>query len=94
VRAGCLAIVALLTADCASIVRPAEIARDRAIEIARGQVRWAPFESAAVKTQASGRTVWRVTLKGRLPGQPPELFETAVVDIDAASGAVVRIAKT
>ena len=90
----CLAIVALLTAGCASAARPAEISRDRAITIARAQVRWVPSESAAVRAQASGRKIWRVTLKGRLPGQPPELFETAVVDIDAVSGAVVRIAKT
>ena len=89
----CLAIVAL-TAGCASAARPAEITHDRAVTIARAQVRWVPFESAAVNAHASGRKIWRVTLKGRLPGQPPELFETAVVDIDAVSGAVVRIAKT
>ena len=89
----CLAIVAL-TVGCASAARPAEITRNGAITIARAQVRWVPFESAAVSAQASGRKIWRVTLKGRLPGQPPELFETAVIDIDAVSGAVVRIAKT
>lgn len=94
VRTGCLAIVALLTAGCASAARPAEVTRERAIEIARAQVRWTPFESAAAKARTSGRSVWRVTLKGRLPGQPPELFETAVVEVDAVSGAVVSLSKT
>ena len=88
-----LAFVALLTAACATAARPVELPRDRAIETARAQVRWSPFETTAVRTRAAGRSIWRVTLKGRLPGQPPELFETAVVEIDAVTGAVVRIAK-
>lgn len=91
---GRLAIVALLTAACASAARPVEIAHPQAIEIARAQVRWVPVDTAAVRARASGRSIWRVTMKGRLPGQPPELFETAVVEIDAVSGAVIRIAKT
>lgn len=90
----CLAVAALLITNCASAARPAEITRERAIEIARSHVRWEPFESTAVPARTSGRSVWRVTLKGRLRGQPPPLFETAVIEIDAATGAVVRIEKT
>lgn len=89
-----LAFVALLLAGCATAARPGEIARDRAIEIGRAQVRWVPFESTAVKARVAGRSIWRVTMKGRLPGQPPELFETSIVEIDALTGAIVRIAKT
>ena len=80
--------------SCASGSAAKEITRDRAIVIARAQVRWQPFESVAVKAASSGRPVWRVTLKGRLPDQPPLLFETAVVEIDAVTGAIVSIAKT
>lgn len=89
-----LALVALLVAGCATAARPGEIARDRAIAIARAQVRWEPFESMAVRARVAGRSIWRVTLKGRLPGQPAELFETSIVEIDAATGVIVRIAKT
>jgi hypothetical protein len=90
------AAVALLLAalGCASAAPPAGITRDRAITIAETQVKWTPSDVAAVRATASGRHVWRVTLKGRLPGQPPLLFETAIVDVDARTGEVVSVSKT
>jgi len=93
-RAAQAPLVLVLALSCASAPASHEITRDRAIAIARAQVRWSPFESVAVKTASSGKRVWRVTLKGRLPDQPPLLFETAVVEIDAVTGTIVSIAKT
>ena len=84
----------VLTLGCASAPRPAEVTRDRAVALARAQVSFEPFEIKARRTRTNGRAVWRVELKGRLPGQPPLLFETAVVEIDAVSGGVVSIART
>ncbi len=86
--------LAVTAAACASSAPRAEIARPRAIEIARAQVRWEPFDVQARRLTSGGRPIWRVTLKGRLPGQPPLLFETAIVEVDARSGAVVSVAKT
>ena len=88
------ALVLALAWSCASGPTARDITRDRAITIARGQVRWQPFESVAVKAAASGRRIWRVTLKGRLPDQPPLLFETAIVEIDAITGAILSVART
>jgi hypothetical protein len=34
------------------------------------------------------------SFRGRLPGQPPGLFETMIVEVDALSGNVVSIART
>jgi len=71
-----------------------EISRDKAIEIARQQVSFQPDNIDAERTTSNARAVWRVTLKGRLPGQPPGLFETAIVEIDRVSSAVVSVART
>jgi hypothetical protein len=92
----CAAVALLLAAamGCASAAPPTGITRDRAIKIAVTQVKWTPSDVAAVRVTASGRRVWRVTLKGRLPGQPPLLFETAIVDLDARTGEVVSVSKT
>ena len=71
----------------------AEITKDRAIEIAREQVKFQADSVEAVRTTSDNRPVWRVTLRGRLPGQPPGLFETAIVDVDRRNGEVVSIAR-
>ena len=72
----------------------AEVTRERAIEIARKQISFQPDNIDAERTTANQRPVWRVTMRGRLPGQPPGLFETAVVTIDRSSGEVISIART
>jgi hypothetical protein len=89
-----LIVIGLLAIACAHPPRTTEITRDRAIALARTQVKFEPFEVKARRTRTHGRAVWRVELKGRFPGQPPMLFETAVVEIDAVSGGVVSVAKT
>jgi len=57
-------------------------------------VSFTPDTTDAELTTASGVRVWRVTFRGRLPGQPPGLFETAIVDVDARSGTVVSVGRT
>lgn len=71
-----------------------QISRERAIAIAREDVSFRPDSVAARLLTSKERTVWRVTFQGRLPGQPPGLFETLIVDIDAHSGDVVSISRT
>jgi hypothetical protein len=73
---------------------PTEIGRDRAIEIARPHVSFTPDTVEAVRTTSDSRAVWRVTFRGRLPGQPPGLFETAVIAVDRVTGEIVSIAQT
>lgn len=91
----CVLIALLLAAiGCASAAPRSGITRERAITIATGQVKWTPFDVAADRLTSNGRQRWRVTLKGRLPGQPSLLFETAIVELDAGTGAVLSIAKT
>jgi len=88
-----VATVFALAVACAG-PSEAEISRDRAIEIARQQIRFQPDSTEAERTTSNGRPVWRVTFRGRLPGQPPGLFETAIVDVDRSNGEIVRIART
>jgi hypothetical protein len=89
----CAAIAALLGAACTHAA-VGGITRERAIEIARSQVTFAVASVDAAAASVRGRPVWRVTLRGRLPGQPPELFETRIVEIDRRSGAVISVART
>jgi uncharacterized membrane protein YkoI len=88
------AVLLLLAMACVSSAPRAGISRDRAIAIATAQVKWTPFDVAVRRATSNGRRIWRVNLKGRLPGQPPLLFETAVVDVDARTGAIVSVSKT
>jgi hypothetical protein len=83
----------LLAVSCATASPSTGITRDRAVAIARAQVRWQPFDVAASRLRSNGRSIWRVTLKGRLPDQPPMLYETAIIDLDAATGAIVSLSK-
>ena len=90
----CLAALTVLAAACIRPSHANEISRERAIEIARAQVSFHPDSIKAVRTTSGARAVWRVTFRGRLPGQPPLLFETIVVEVDRHSGEVVSIARS
>lgn len=94
-RAATVLVAAVLTlgATCSGRAVP-EIGRERAIEIARREVTFQPDSIEAARTTAGARPLWRVTLRGRLPGQPPGLFETAIIEIDRQSGEVVSRART
>ena len=80
-----LAAVLSLAATCPGPSQ-AEISRERAIEIARPHVTFQPDSIEAERATSAGRAVWRVTFRGRLPGQPPLLFETIIVEVDRNSG--------
>ena len=89
------AILLLVAAmACASAAPHIGITRERAIVIAKTQVKWTPFDEAATRATSNGRAIWRVTLKGRLPGQPPLLFETRIVEVDVRTGEIVSVSKT
>ena len=68
------------------------IGREAAIALARAQVDFDPERTEAVEGQAEGRQIWRVTLQGRLPAQPPGLFHTVVVEIDQETGDILSLA--
>ncbi len=88
-----LAAILSMAARCTG-PSPTEITRERAMDIARAQVSFQPDSVDAERTTSGVRPVWRVTLRGRLPGQPPGLFETAIVEVDRHSGAIVSVART
>jgi peptidase YpeB-like protein len=72
---------------------PAEISRERAVEIARSQVTFPVTSIDAVKASANGQPIWRVTVRGRLPDQPPLLFETRVFEIERRTGQIVAVSR-
>jgi hypothetical protein len=79
--------------SCAPRTGAAEISREHAVEIARREVSFEADRIEAIRATSGMTPVWRVTLIGRLPGQPPELFETVVIEIDRRSGEIVSIAR-
>ena len=89
-----VAPLALVALTCPAGPVESEITRDQAIDIAREEVSFEP-ESVDVELSTSDtRAVWRVTFRGRLPGQPPGLFETMIVEVDSDNGEVVSVART
>ena len=70
-----------------------EIDEGRAVEIARQQVSFSPDRIEAERISEAGRPLWRVTIQGRLPSQPPDLFESVIVEIDRRSGEITSIAR-
>ena len=90
----CLIPMAFVAVACPAGPVESQISREQAIEIARREVSFQPETVEAVMSTAEGRPVWRVTFRGRLQGQPPGLFETITVEIDASNGEVVSIART
>lgn len=85
--------VAALGAVCDPPTEPTEISRERAIDIARPEAMFAPDSVEASQVTSEGRSLWRVTFKGRLPDQPPELFETVIVEIDSRTGEIVSLSR-
>lgn len=81
--------VAAMGALCDPPAKSTEISRERAIEIARQEVNLKADSVDAVRATSQGRAVWRVTFKGRLPDQPPGLFETHIIEIDVRTGKIV-----
>ncbi len=86
-----VAAVAALGVRCDPPQNSAEISRERAIEIARQEVKLDADSVEAVQVTSEGRAVWRVTFKSRQPDQPPGLFETHIVEIDALTGKILMV---
>ena len=90
----CLAPIALVAVTCPAEPVESEVTREQAIEIARQAVSFQPDSVDAVLSTSAERPVWRVTFRGRRPGQPEGLFEMIIVEVDPRSGEVVSIART
>ena len=86
--------MALVSLACPAGPVESEVSREQAIEIARQEVSFQPDSVDAVLSPSEKQPVWRVTFRGRLPGQPEGLFKTLIVEVDASSGEVVSIART
>ena len=84
----------LLAMACPAGPLESQISREQAIEIARQEVSFQPDSIEAVLSESRERPLWRVRFRGRLPGQPPGLFETAIIEVDARSGDIVSISQT
>ncbi len=84
----------LLAMACPAGPLDSQISREQAIEIARQEVSFQPDSIEAVLSESRERPLWRVTVRGRLPGQPPGLFETVIIEVDARSGDIVSISRT
>ena len=83
----------LLQGGCAHATAAREISRERALQIARREISFEPDRIDARRVAAESGPVWRVVFRGRLPGQPPLLFETYVVDVSRRTGAVMIVAR-
>ena len=91
----CFAPIALVAMTCPAGPVESEVSREQAIEIARPEVSFEPDSGVdAVLSTSATPPVWRVTFRGRLPGQPEGLFETLIVEVDASSGDIVSIGRT
>ena len=86
--------VALVALTCPGGPAESEITQDQAIEIARQEVSFEPESVEAERSTSDARAVWRVTFRGRLPGQSPGLFETLIVEVDSDTGEVVSVGRT
>lgn len=86
--------MAFIAVACPAGPVESHITREQAIEIAQQEATFAPDAAEAVLLESDERPVWQVTLRGQLPGQPPGLFETMIVEVDAVTGQVVSIART
>ncbi len=87
----CLGVIGL--APTCSPTSPSEIDRDRAIALARPQVKFEVESIDAERATENGRPVWRVTFHGKqydagLPGLRP----ITIVVLDRRTGEIVSVA--
>ena len=86
-----LVLPVLVALGCPAGAPEPQVGEEQAVDVARRQVL---FEAESVEAElAAGEDppVWRVTLRGRLPGQSVFEFEEATVTVDAVSGDVVGV---
>ena len=79
---GPLAPMALVSLACPAGPVESQVTREQAIETARQEVSFQPDSVDAVLSTSEEQPVWRVTFRGRLPGQPEGWFETIIVEIE------------
>lgn len=84
-------LLALLSTACPGSVAEPQISEQQAIDVARRQVLFEPEDVAAEMDAEADPPVWRVTLRGRLPGGSLFAFEEATVTVHAVSGDVTGI---
>ena len=68
--------------------------RERAIEIARSQVKFQPKSIVAEKATETGRPVWRVTFRGEPVSKEHPFSELMIVTLDRKTGEIVSIAQS
>ena len=86
-----LLLPALVALGCPDGVPEPQVGEEQAVAVARRQVLFEPESIEAEMTAGENPPVWRVTLRGRLPGQSVFEFEEATVTVDAVSGDVVGV---
>ena len=87
----CLAPLALVALSCPPEVVEPQVDETQAIAIATRQVLFEPETVEAELDREVAPPLWRVTLRGRLPGQSVFAFEETQVEVDAVSGNVLRV---
>ena len=87
----CVTPLALVALSCPGGVVEPQVSEEQAVDIARRQVLFEPEAVDAELAAGAEPPAWRVTLRGRLPGQSVFDFEEATVTVDAVSGDVVGV---
>ena len=87
----CAAPLAIVALSCPAGVVDPQVDETQAVDIARRQVLFEPENVEAEISTDEQPPVWRVMLRGRLPGQSVFEFETATVRIDAVTGDVLGV---
>ena len=87
----CLLLLALAASGCPGGPPEPQVSEEQAVAVARRQVLFEPESIAAEMAAGENPPVWRVTLRGRVPGQSLFAFEEATVTVDAVTGDVIGV---
>ena len=87
----CLMPLAIMALSCPSGVVAPQVTEEQAVNIAKRQVLFEPEAIDAEMSPDEAQSIWRVTMRGRLPGQSVFEFESATVVVDAHSGDVLEV---
>lgn len=71
-----------------------EIGEEEAVETAREHVDFEVRSVDAEKTTEQGRPVWRITFRGRPPGEGNAMGEVVIVILDRTTGELVSLAQS
>lgn len=73
---------------------PRELGRQEAIERAREHVGFEVRSAEAERGTDQGRPVWRITFRGRPPGEGQAMGEVVIVVLDRRTGELVSLAQS